>query len=76
MKRKSVDLKCLRCGGMMGAGTVLEVRRIFSTRRQEVWIEDTGALGDEKFSDLKGRPHFPVTTWRCDRCGMLESYAK
>jgi hypothetical protein len=59
----------------MTRGVVLEVRKIFSTARQGMWIEAAGALAGQKVKDLKGRPHLAVTTWRCTRCGLLESYA-
>ena len=59
----------------MSNGVVLENRKILSYHRQGLWVEEKGAFTGKKIVDLKGRKHLPVETYRCPKCGFLQSYA-
>jgi hypothetical protein len=39
------------------------------------WIEGTAERSVWTGIKLGGRPQVPIATWRCGRCGFLESYA-
>lgn len=67
-------LACLRCGGPMESGFVAD-KAHYSMPETQKWVE--GAPEHSFWSGLKmkGREIIPVTTYRCERCGFLESYA-
>jgi hypothetical protein len=58
----------------MEAGFVIDRGSHDSIDRQK-WVE--GAPEKSFWTGLKtkGRDSYPVTTFRCERCGLLESYA-
>jgi hypothetical protein len=65
---------CSRCQGAMSAGFVLD--KIDDARaRQSDWQEGNSKrnfwTGVKLHADLQR----PITTFRCERCGYLESYA-
>lgn len=63
---------CPKCGGSMAEGFVLSERQ--GMRAVSSWSE--GAPQETWFGiKLKGKP-IKVQTWRCTRCGFLESYAR
>lgn len=64
---------CLRCGARMEIGFVIDVG--YGTRTVSQWIE--GAPVKSLWTGLKtgGRRKLDIDTWRCPRCGRLESYA-
>ena len=67
------SLACPRCSGSMEAGYILD--ESYGKVGSEKWVE-----GEPKFSiwtglKLRGKERLPVTTYRCGRCGYLESYA-
>jgi len=67
-------LVCLRCGGPMEEGFVAD-KAHFSVPETQNWIE--GAPERSRWSGLKtkDREVLAVMTYRCERCGYLESYA-
>ena len=67
------SLNCLRCSGAMEAGYVVDEG--YGTRTVSKWIE--GAPEPSMWTGLKlrGKDKLEVTTYRCRRCGYLESYA-
>ncbi len=67
--------ECLRCRGRMEPGFVLD-RGHYSQPAEQRWVE--GSPEPSFWSGLKtrGREVFGVITYRCDRCGYLESYAQ
>ena len=70
----SVDApRCPKCGTPMDAGFVLD--QATGAFAQISWIE--GAPELSFWERFKFREHrlLPVTTYRCQRCGYLESYA-
>ena len=65
-------LDCARCGRRMHPGYLLERS---DTRRVTEWV--AGPPEKSIWTGLRttGRATLPVTTYRCERCGYLESYA-
>ena len=69
------DLKCPRCGSQMEPGFVMD-REDHSVQAVAKWVE--GAPERSFWSGLKttGRETFPVISYRCEKCGYLEAYAR
>jgi hypothetical protein len=68
------SVTCGKCGGAMSQGFVID--RGYSWNYVGTW--QAGAPRKSFWSgvrELKGG-QLPVDTWRCDRCGYLESYAR
>lgn len=64
---------CPRCGGSMEPGFVVD--HTYGAVAKSEW-----ASGEPKYSQwsgmrMKGRQRYNVLTYRCMRCGALESYA-
>ena len=70
---KEDKLVCAKCGGAMDEGLVLDIT--YRARRQSEWLE--GAPESSRWAGVKieGKEHLPVATFRCRKCGYLESYA-
>ena len=73
-------LNCSKCGGAMEEGFVMDIGH--SSVTQSTWVEGkperslwTGLLIKEGLL-IKDRQKLSVTTFRCETCGFLESYAK
>jgi hypothetical protein len=64
---------CPKCQGAMEEGFILSERETY--RRAAGWL--TGAPKRSLLLGLK-LPHKPIAiqSWRCQRCGLLENYAK
>jgi hypothetical protein len=43
---------------------------------QQKWVEGEPVRSFWLGLHTRGREKFTVTTWRCDKCGYLESYAQ
>ena len=67
-------LECPRCRGAMRPGYVLD-HGDHNSRRVAQWV--AGPPEKSFWLGLKtgDRAVLPVTTFRCERCGCLESYA-
>ena len=66
---------CPKCNGSMEPGLMLD-RKDWATERQVRWVG--GEPTPKTFfggMSLKGREPLPVTTYRCEGCGYLESFA-
>ena len=68
-------LECPKCRGRMHVGYLLE-RGHGDSRTAAAWVE-----GEPEKSFWQGlrttkRDVFETRTWRCARCGLLESYAR
>ncbi|MBL8143357.1 MAG: hypothetical protein JNM38_19735 [Acidobacteria bacterium] len=65
---------CPHCRTTMDPGFVVD-RGHGNSMSEQKWVE--GAVEKSFWLGLKtkGRDAFAVTTYRCDRCGYLESYA-
>ena len=67
--------ECLRCHGPMEPGFVLD-RGHHSTIRTQDWIEGEPEPSFWHGLKTKGKEKHTVRTFRCERCGYLESYAR
>ncbi len=65
--------ECGKCGGQMTAGVVVD--HGYGRNYPERWQpgEPTMSFWTGLHEDKKAQ--MDVETWRCDRCGFLESYA-
>ena len=66
--------ECPRCRGKMSEGFVLD-RGESNSRNVQKWVEGEPVKSFWLGLKAEGREKFAVTTYRCDRCGYLESYA-
>lgn len=66
--------RCLRCEGPMESGFVLD-RGLYSSLDDQRWVEGDVQKSFWHGIHTKGREIFAVTTYRCERCGWLDSYA-
>ena len=66
--------ECARCQGPMEPGFILD-RGDANARLEQEWVE--GELEKSFWVGVKtkGRERFGVRTFRCTRCGYVESYA-
>ena len=69
----SRSLSCPRCGGSMETGYTIDVG--YGTKAVPKWV--AGEPQKSIWTGLKvgGKDQLEVTTYRCRRCGYLESYA-
>lgn len=65
--------KCVKCGGTMKEGFPLDSMR--HNARVGHWAEGVPAFLIFGILRLGGRRKLPITSYRCQRCGYLESYA-
>ena len=71
----SRSLSCPRCSGSMEPGYVIDVGYGKSAVPQWVAGEPVTSMWMGGGLKLRGRDKLDVTTYRCRRCGYLESYA-
>jgi hypothetical protein len=67
--------ECPKCHRSMRAGYLLDLRH-HDRRGQARWVEGPPEKSFWKGLETSRRRVLPVTTWRCERCGLLESYAQ
>ncbi len=66
--------ECPRCRGPMEPGLVID-RGHHQTAAQQTWVEGAPERSFWTGLKTKGKDKHPVITYRCERCGYLESYA-
>jgi hypothetical protein len=67
--------RCVRCNSAMEAGFVVDNGRDLA-QRQATWASGDAQFSFWRQSDVaKDARRMRVTTFRCERCGYLESYA-
>jgi hypothetical protein len=64
---------CPKCQGSMSEGYTLDVSQ---SRSVSKWIERAPEKSMWTGLKISGRANLDIQTWRCIRCGFLESYAK
>lgn len=64
---------CPKCSGHMEDGFVLD--QTHGASLQSRWVEGPPITSFWTGLKLKGKECLPVATFRCERCGFLESYA-
>lgn len=67
-------LECPRCGRRMELGFLLEVGDS-DVRSVTKWVEGVPKKKLLGGLNIKERRVLPLTTYRCEKCGYLESYA-
>ena len=67
---------CLRCKRRMTLGYTLASDHYKSTKNIPFWVEGAPQRSWWQSYDIRKRLVVPVVTYRCDKCGLLESYAK
>ena len=65
--------ECPKCRHDMEPGFVLDITH--GAMAQSSWVEGAPERSIWTGLKLKGHERVPVTTFRCPRCGYLESYA-
>ena len=70
----SGSMTCPRCGGSMEQGFVAD-KAHYNMAEVQTWVD--GAPERSFWSGLRLKDHkvLPVKTFRCEKCGYLESYA-
>ena len=68
-------LTCAGCGGEMEEGFIID-RGHYGAPGEQKWVE--GEPERSIWTGIKtgGRRNFKVMSYRCERCGRLESYAR
>lgn len=67
-------LECMRCGGPMEQGFVAD-KAHYSVPETQNWVEGVPERTFWSGIKLKGKEVLPVMSYRCEQCGLLESYA-
>jgi hypothetical protein len=66
---------CSKCSGHMEPGFIVD-RAGGAANLQAKWVEGAPTQGFWRHGvKMQGREPVPVTTFRCDGCGFLESFA-
>lgn len=70
---------CGECGGTMRTGYIAD-RADYSVTAQSYWVEGepevTRFLGLNAGLNVKDRALYNIVTLRCEKCGLLKSYAR
>ncbi len=64
---------CAKCQRSMTEGFVID--NTYGARGVSSWLEGAPVKSIWMGVKLEGRKPIEITTWRCDGCGYLESYA-
>lgn len=59
----------------MSEGFVLD-RGDYNSKNLQKWVEGEPTKSFWRGLDTHDRDQYEVSTWRCDKCGYLESYAQ
>ena len=64
---------CPKCGGRMAEGFVAD--QTYGATTVSSWYAGPPRKSFWTGLKLKGVENHAIVTWRCDRCGFIESYA-
>jgi hypothetical protein len=67
------SLSCPRCSGSVESGYILDEG--YGTRTVAKWVAGEPERSIWTGLKLRGKAQHDVVTYRCKRCGYLESYA-
>ena len=67
------DKRCTRCGGPQTEGVLLDSSP--NAVRVGQWAEGVPEYWVLRILKMRGRRKMPIQSWRCTKCGLLESYA-
>ncbi len=68
------EMRCARCSGAMVEGFVVD-KGDHSVAEMQTWVEGTPERAFWTGLEMKDRQVLQVVSYRCQRCGYLESYA-
>lgn len=68
------EMPCPKCSGKMQEGFICDHSHGF--RLVSTWVEGAPEKSVWTGVKLKGRKTIEARTFRCDKCGFLEAYAK
>ncbi len=68
-------LECPRCRGSMEQGIIMD-KQHYGLPGAPEWLEGPPERSIWTGLKMKGREVLSVLTYRCERCGYLESYAR
>jgi ribosomal protein S27AE len=68
--------RCAKCGGEMAEGFVINRPMTGQFVMPEDWVEGAPVPSIWTGTKLGGKERHHVATYRCGRCGYLESYAR
>lgn len=66
---------CSKCGTMMEPGFLIDKGTPGSASSAPEWADGVPEVSFWTGLKLRGHVRHPVTTFRCQACGFLESYA-
>jgi len=69
----SRSLDCPRCRGTMERGFIVD--ESYGAQKTQKWVEGEPVYSLWTGLKLRGKVRLEVATYRCSRCGYLESYA-
>jgi hypothetical protein len=67
-------MDCPRCRGQMDTGFVMD-KGHYSMPERQVWVEGEPEKSIWTGFKTKNRANYVMRTYRCRKCGYLESYA-
>jgi hypothetical protein len=70
-----VIISCLRCDVAMEEGFIPDLADLNYPQVPQ-WAEGRPVKSFWSGLKLKDRDRYPITTYRCPKCGMLQSYAR
>ena len=66
---------CPKCQGSMTEGFTFDLGHN-NARKVSTWVEGVPEKSFWFGLKVRNKPKFEIQTWRCGRCGFLESYAR
>ena len=66
--------QCPKCQSVMEVGFVVD--HTYGSVAESEWASGEPAYSIWTGMKMKGRERHPVITYRCPRCGFMESYAR
>jgi Domain of unknown function (DUF6487) len=67
------DFRCSKCSGEMQEGLVVDLN--YGGILQSMWVEDQAGKSVGSVT-TDGKRKVKTVTYRCSRCGYLDSYAR
>ena len=74
MSMNTKSIRCPKCGGEMVQGFIFD-REEGGLRRVSNWVEGAPEKNFWTATKVSKEKCIPVGTFRCSKCGFLESYA-
>ena len=68
------DRRCGKCGGLQNEGFLLDSAH--KAVKVGHWAEGAPEYWVLRILKMRGRRKLPIQSWRCTKCGFLESYAR